>query len=184
MKLSSALVMGAVAALGATSAAVADFHQGQQIVMNGSAGPQFGGTVWGTNQGQGTVVVGGGPTTFFDVFATAFTINVTAILNGPGSLTIIIDFSDFAPADFTNHIFDLLNLKNDGSITDVFASVGTATVTDGGNSIHWEGLGAAIAAAGNQTVVLEITQIVPAPGAAALVGLGGLAAMRRRRMTA
>ena len=178
MVMSRFVVASAAAVLGVSSVASADFFIDQPVTVIGAAGPQFGGTSWGTNIAGGTTHLLGTSTTYPDAGFPAFFVVVTSVVNNINSLTITMDFSNFSPGDFDFHAVDITGLKQDGSIIGVTASQGIAQIFDNGNSIHWDGSGPALAL--NGIVTIEITQI-PTPGAAALVGLGGLIGMRRRR---
>lgn len=164
----------AIASFSLTGTATAEFWVGQPIAVNGAAGPEFGGTQWGTWAGQGAHPIGGA-TIYFDAFFPQFTVTVTSILVAPLHLSVVLDYSSFAPGDFTNHVVDLVGLKNDNSIQNVLSSQGVAGTN--GNDVFWAGLGASLQQ--NPIVKIDIFQI-PAPGAIALLGVAGIAVRRRR----
>jgi len=168
-------VAAAVAAIALAGASNAEFFPGAPIAINGAAGPEFGGTTWGTWAGQGLHNLGGVSNYFDSIFGPAFAVIVSSDVINPNLLSIVLDFTTFAPGDFSLHSANFISLKNDGSIVGVSASAGVA-FTDG-NNIHWEASGAEVAGAG--TIKLLIEQI-PSPGALALLGVAGLAARRRR----
>jgi MYXO-CTERM domain-containing protein len=179
---SHVMFMSALTVAGAASVTLADFQDGQSISITGHTGPQFSGQImWGTDAGQGLHNLGGSSVFWDSVFgdpaAGQLTIGVSSTVINSNSLTLYVDFSNFGPTDFDTLTIDVPNLKQDGSIISVIASLGTVSVNADGNGFHWEGSG------GMQppNVVFEITQ-TPTPGAAALLALGGAASLRRRRV--
>lgn len=166
----------AVAALALGAVAQAEFFNGQPIAIDGSAGPEFGGTTWGTWADEGTHAIGG-ESTFFDINAPTHTVVVQSSIIQPGHLSIILDFSDFNPGDFSFHTIDFHGLKQDGSIIGASGQFGSFAVIDDGNGVSWLLFGENLAA--NPVVKINIFQI-PAPGALALLGVAGLTSRRRR----
>lgn len=158
---------------------------GQGIAVNGEGDGPFA-TQWGTWAGQGTHPFGG-VTNYPDPGFPAFSVTVSsgAMPIPPGKKFagfILLDFSAFGPGDFPNHWVDIGPLKQPGGLNVInsVTVIGTGTATTDGSSIFWHGLGANLA--GNPLVRIEWTQfLIPSPGAAALLGMGGLVAIRRRR---
>ncbi|MFT3685339.1 MAG: hypothetical protein QM783_10505 [Phycisphaerales bacterium] len=170
------IALSTLAVAATASVSLADFHDGQSISITGNAGPQFA-TSWGTGAGQGLHNLGGS-SEFWDANFSQGTLPVfvTSVVNNPYSLSLTVDFSSFFPGDFSELSISVPDLKQDGSIINVFASQGTVVVNPDGNGFSWIGSGSIQP----PSVTFEITQ-TPAPGAAAVLALGGLAASRRRR---
>lgn len=168
-------VFAAVAAASIAGFAAADFVEGASVAISGVAGPEFGGTFWGTDADQGTHTLGG-VSNYWDPFFPSFAISVSSSVESPYSVTFQIDFSEFAPGDYSEHELVISGLKSDGSIAGV-AGNSNGFSTDG-NTIFWSGTGAELASLG--TLSFKVFQ-VPAPGALALLGLAGLTRARRRR---
>ncbi|MBL8990478.1 MAG: hypothetical protein JNJ48_02730, partial [Phycisphaerae bacterium] len=96
MVMSRFVVAGAVAVLGATTVASADFFIDQPVTVIGAAGPQFGGTSWGTGIGAptpGPLHLLGTSTTYPDAGFPAFFVIVSSVVNNINSLTITLDFT-------------------------------------------------------------------------------------------
>lgn len=177
----NALSMSVAAAVVACagSAAMADFFPGQTIQIHGTA-TGFGDVIpWGDGQpGNGPHQLGGPTTTYTDpIFGPSYFIEVNSTIHNVNLLTLTFDLNPFFPNGYVFEI-DVLGLKTDGTILSVFSNYGTATVNPDGNGFHWTGGPTHPPAPG--LLVFEIVQS-PTPGAAALLGLGGLAAARRRR---
>lgn len=175
MKVFNSIILSSSMLAAASTVALADFTDGVPISITGSAGPQQPGN-WGTGFGQGTHPLGGISNFWDSYWGTAYPVVVSSTINNINSLTLTVDFSGFEPGFYTNLWIDVLDLKQDGTIIGVTASQGVATLNPDGNGFHWDGLGSI----DPQVVTFEITQS-PTPGAAALMGMGGLAAFRRRR---
>lgn len=164
-------ILAAAAALAISGAASADFALGQPITANGWGDGPFA-TQVGTWAGQGFHNIGG-VNQWVDPFFTALFMTISSTL-APGHLSIVLDWTTFGPGDFPTIGMDFLGLKQDGTIVEVSASIGS--VVTNGNDVFWTAAGASLAGA---PVKIDIFQI-PAPGALALVGLAGLTARRRR----
>jgi len=135
MVMSRFVVASAAAVLGVSSVASADFFIDQPVTVIGAAGPQFGGTSWGTNIAGGTTHLLGTSTTYPDAGFPAFFVVVTSVVNNINSLTITLDFSNFGPGDFDFHAVDITGLKQDGSIIGVTASQGIAQIFDNAHAV-------------------------------------------------
>jgi MYXO-CTERM domain-containing protein len=174
----SRLLVPAIAAALCAAAANAELIPGAPLSVSGTAGPEFGGTTWGTSAGQGVHLLGGSNTYWDATFGNPvlLTVGVSSTINNPYSATFYFNFGDFQPSDFTQLTIDIVGLKSDGSIDGVASSQGVA-ITDG-NAVHWSGFGGEVSEGG----ILWITvSQVPAPGALALLGVAGLVGGRRRR---
>lgn len=166
-----------LAALAFAGAANAEFFPGQLVTINGVAGPQFGGTSWGTNDGQGQHGLGGSSTYWDANFGSpdVLQVFVDSEFLAPNIISFTFDFGQFFPADFSNHEIHILGLKQDSSIVGVTASQGQ--IVHNGNDVTWFGTGAGLG--DNPDLKITVEQI-PAPGALALLGVAGLVARRRR----
>jgi len=163
------------ASLAVAGAANAEFFPGQPVAINGAAGPQFGGTSWGTWKDQGLHNLGGNSQYFDATFGPILPVFVNSSFINAQTISFEFDFGGFFPGDFDFHAIDILGLKQDGSIIEVTASQGI--VQTNGNDVHWDGSGSGLA----NEPDLKITVVqIPAPGALALLGVAGLAARRRR----
>ena len=160
------------------TAAHAEFVVGDLVSVSGTAGPELGGTSWGTQDGQGAHALGGSNVYWDATFGNPvfLTVGVSSLVNNGGSVTFTIDFSAFQSSDFTLCTVDILGLKQDGTLDLVTASQGMSS-TDG-NNVHWMGSGADLSE--DSTLLITVRQ-GPAPGALALLGAAGLAGARRRR---
>ncbi|HRQ76430.1 MAG TPA: hypothetical protein PK098_10980 [Phycisphaerales bacterium] len=186
LKRLSSFVAAAVLAAGLGTVAHASPIPGQGIVINGVAGPEFGGTFWGSAvQGDHAF---GGTSVYNDPFFPSFFVTVTSGVIPPDQLPqgkkfggyFEINFTNFAPGDFTNHSIVIGPLKQPGQPNHInFVGLdGVGNVGTDGYNIVWEGLGAALA---QSPVVFIYWFQVPAPGALALLGVAGLVGVRRRR---
>lgn len=170
------LIVGAVATVACTTASLGDFTLGQPITINGSAGGGNGeNTTWGTWADQGAHPIGGESIYVDSFYGEPYEVKVTSTLVDQGPLSILFDFSEFAPGDYPVHGIDILNLKQDGSILGATASQGF--IGSDGNSVFWLGAGEDLEA--NPFLKITIYQ-VPAPGAISLLALAGFSARRRR----
>ena len=175
----SRLLVPAIAAALCAAAANAEFINGAPLSVSGTAGPEFGGTTWGTSAGQGVHSLGGSSTYWDATFGNPvlLTVGVSSTINNQYSATFYFDFSDFQPQDFSELTINIIGLKSDGSLNGIASSLGVAT-TDG-NAIHWTGAGDDVSEGG--LLWITVSQ-VPAPGALALLGVAGLMGSRRRRV--
>lgn len=177
MRLRLLLTLAGGCTSAATPAALADFAAGNLVFVQGVAGPQNGYTYWGTNVDGNMHALGTTGQQYFDSFAPTTFVTVSSWVNSPWSVSFSVDFSAFNPGQYSVHAFELIGLKNDGSIASVQSSVGTAYVQEG-NKIRWDGSGTDLAT--TPKVFLTIEQ-VPVPGVLGALALGGLMAGRRRR---
>lgn len=170
--------VSAVLVAAAMSCAVhADFAIGNEVYIQGIAGPQNGYTYWGSNVNGQNHALGQVGQQFVDTFSNTDFVSVTSWVNSQYSVTFSFDFSQFNPGAYSLHALEIIGLKNDGSLSGVSASQGFAYVQDG-NKIRWDGNGAGLQEM--PKLLLTITQ-VPAPSAFALLGVAGLSRSRRRR---
>ncbi len=186
------LVVAGLAAIALlASPTVADLMFQDPITVNGTAGPEDGGTIWGTHGTLGNVDNGlphlFGRASIYedDVFTgLGFLVTVTSaeIPPPPGKTfagEIAFDFSSFDPGFFTNHSIDIGPIKSPGeNPINTVDLIGPGSVFTDGSSIFWDGLGADLAL--DPIVTIVWTQI-PAPGTAALLGVAALVLTRRRR---
>lgn len=176
------IALAALLASAAAAAATAEFFPGQPVGIVGTASassnPNIQDTTWGTGQsdGQGSHQLGGQSQYWDSVYGPTLPVFVTSTVNSPFSVTFIIDFTQFVASDYSHYTIDIYGLKSDATIQGATGNFGTFT-TDG-NSLHWEGSGADVAAIG--VLGFKVFQ-APAPGAIAVLGLAGLAAGARRR---
>lgn len=172
------IAAAAIATFAFAGAAQAEFFLGQEVSINGAAGPEFGGASWGTWVQQGTHQLGGSNEYWDSAFPQGTLpvyVDSEFVGGDPTVLSFTFDFGAFFPGDFTFHAMDIIGLKTDGSIIGVTASQGL--VQTDGNNIHWDGSGPAL----QNEPDLKITVFqIPAPGALALVAVAGLVARRRR----
>jgi MYXO-CTERM domain-containing protein len=178
MRPSQTLVIACGCVAAVATPAVAEFAAGNQVFIQGVAGPQNGYTYWGTNVDGIMHALGATDQQYFDSFAPTTFVSVSSWVNSPWSVSFSFDFSGFDPGQYSVHAFEIIGLKADGSLASVQASVGSASVQDG-IKIRWDGLGSALAE--SPKVFLTIEQ-VPAPGALVALAVGGLTAGRRRRL--
>jgi hypothetical protein len=179
MNRSLSMCVGAAVVVAAGSAAMADFFPGQPVGIHGTA--VGGGNVipWGDGEvpGEGPHLLGGPQTSFTDpIFGPSYHIDVNSTIQTINLLTMTFDLDPFFVDGYVVS-FDVTGLKQDGTIVSVFANYGLVTVHPDGNGFNWTG---GPVHANNAFLVLEIVQS-PTPGAAAVFGLGGLMAARRRR---
>lgn len=179
MNRSLSMCVGAAVVAVAGSIAMADFFPGQPVGIQGTAAG-FGNTIpWGDGAvaGEGPHTLGGPETNFTDpIFGPSYHIDVNSTIQNINLLTMTFDLDPFF-VDGYIVTFDVTGLKQDGSISSVFANYGTVVVHPDGNGFTWTG---GPVHANNAFLVLEIVQ-VPTPSVAAVLGLGGLMAARRRR---
>ncbi|MCK6484718.1 MAG: PEP-CTERM sorting domain-containing protein [Phycisphaerae bacterium] len=184
----------------ASPSARADVDCGDPLAINGSAGPEFGGTVWGTHAPAGGTNNGQphpfcGQSVYEDAFFPGLTINVTSlpILPPPPGKkfagVISIDFTAFFPGDFTQHIVDIPLIKDPAGANYINQLIVTTRGTDGttspvpgattdGYSIHVDVTGVQL---GQQSVMDIFWTQIPEPASLSLLALGGLAMLRRRK---
>ncbi len=186
------LVVAGVAAIALlASPTVADLMFQDPITVNGTAGPEDGGTIWGThgtlgNQDNGLPHLFGGVSVYEDdVFAglgLVVIVNSVELTPPPGKRfagAIVFDFTSFDPEFLTNHSIDIGPIKSPGeNPINTVDLIGPGSVFTDGSSIFWDGLGADLGL--NPIVTIGWTQI-PAPGTAALLGVAALVLTRRRR---
>jgi len=165
-----------LAAAAVAAAANADFYDGQEVFVSGFASSSvFGNTSWGYAAGQGAYTLNQFDAFYDAVYGPDYEILMISEVNDPNSVTFVINYTSFFPADYEFHSLEIVGLKNDGSILGVQGN-STGFATDG-NVVTWQGTGAELAGLGE--LVFKVYQ-VPAPGAVALLGLAGLARNRRR----
>ncbi|TVQ60047.1 MAG: hypothetical protein EA379_09090 [Phycisphaerales bacterium] len=159
---------------------------GQGITVNGQGDGAFA-TQWGTWAGGGTHAFGGSTTYPDPGFPTFFVVVSSGAMPAPPGKKFAgffeIDFTDFGAGDFPNHEIDFIGIKDPtgNNFINSVTVIGAGSATTDGYSINWQGLGADIGGLGGNPIVrIEWSQI-PAPGAAAMLGLAGLAGIRRRR---
>lgn len=172
----NALSMSVAAAVVACagSAAMADFFVGQPVSVTGT---WAGGSGWGTGSQQGPHLLGGTTTFEDDTFpGQGYFVDVSSQVQGLNLLTMSIDLTAFLPGGFGMTIV-VDHLKTDGTIQTVTCNFGTVTVNPDGNGFTW--MGGPTYPVPN-VITFDIIQS-PTPGAAAVLGLGGLMAARRRR---
>ncbi|MGH7242392.1 MAG: hypothetical protein ACREJD_03120 [Phycisphaerales bacterium] len=125
-----------------------------------------------TNLWVNGITIGGNPMTQgrFDVGSTALGGNGLAWNNLPGAATSVSIFSAlWSPSNsFAAPIATSSALTNQG------------TLTNFGSNVVWNGVVGFTGIISEVDIIMDITY-VPAPGAVALIGLGGLIATRRRR---
>ncbi len=187
------LVVAGLAAIALlASPTVADLMFQDPITVTGTAGPEVGGTIWGThgtlnNLDNGLPHLFGGLGSIYedDVFESQgllVTVTSAEIPPPPGKRfagEITFDFSFFDPGFFTNHSIDIGPIKSPSeSPINTVDLIGPGNVFTDGSSIFWDGLGADLAL--DPIVTIVWTQI-PAPGTAALLGVAALVLTRRRR---
>lgn len=163
------LAAAVLATLGFAGAAKADFYNGQPIGVEGWGDFIFGG---GTSWGGGHDI--GGVSIFPDDNFPTFSMTLVSAILGPGHLSLMLDFANFAPSDFATLTMEFYSLKSDGSIIGVQASKGV--VTTDGNNVFWS---LSPGSAADEPIKIDVFQI-PAPGAIALLGVAGIAVRRRR----
>jgi len=159
-------------------------EDGEGIEINGVAGPELGGTMWGTHAGQGEHAFGG-TSIFADINTPGFTLTITTESLPPpagkkfaGQITI--DFRDFDPDAYSDHEISILGIKDpDGeNFINSVEVIGEGAVLTFGYNIFWSGSGAGLDA--NPIVVIKWTQ-VPSPGSVFALGFGSLVLAQRRR---
>ena len=159
---------------------------GQGLTVNGEGDGPFA-TQWGTWAGGGTHPFGGS-TVYPDPGFPTFSVTVSSgALPPPAGKKfagfIVIDFTNFGAGDFPNHWVNISGIKDPagGNFINSVTVIGAGQATTDGYTISWQGLGSDLGGLGGNPIVrIEWTQI-PAPGAAAMLGLAGLAGVRRRR---
>ena len=109
-------------------------------------------------------LAGTAPGTEFDVLA----VTGDLVLGGELSLSLL--------EGFTPSLTDTFEIVTAASTTGVFSNV-----ADGGTLLTEDGLGSFTVNINSNSVVLGGFEVVPEPGTLALVGLSGLALLRRRR---
>lgn len=172
----------AVLAAGALSAAAAaDFFGETPCEVTGLCySTQFGNVTWGSGAGQGSHFLNSTSTFWDDVYGSndplTLPVFVSSQINDQWSVSFDIDFTQFHSEDFQWMTIDISRLKTDGSLLGAQGN-STGFSTDG-YIIHWEGTGAELAQLG--VLSFKVYQ-VPTPGALTLLGVGGMAARRRRR---
>ncbi len=171
-----AMMVSVVAAASLGMQARADFFSGQAIDVIGSALSPAGNSGWGTGFAGGGVHFLDGFNSYDEVIPSGFFVEVSSSLLGPGMLSVLIDFTDFAPDRYETHVVELNGLKFDGSIDGVSASLGSIETT--GNTVTWWAAGLDLEE--TPIVKLDIHQ-VPVPGAALLLGAAALVRGRRAR---
>ncbi len=171
-------MIASLAATALAAAAGADFFAGSPVSVSGTAGPQLGGTTWGTSAGQGQHALGGSSIYWDSVFGDpqTWTVGVSSTVNALHVATFVINFSQFGAGEFSTLTVDIVGLKQDGTLLSVAASSGQGSTN--GNTVHWQGSGAAMAQLGTLTLTIQQS---PAPGALGLLGVTGLIGIRRRR---
>lgn len=163
------------AVAGVATSASADWLPNQPIFVNGSFTPlEDPMATWGTWAGQGLHSIG----TVSQYTASVpqpVPIFVTSILGTPTDLFITLDFADFPFFEIGTHQVIFPDLKAPGFTLDALANAGSIVVD--GTSVIWTA--EALDLPGDGIVNIFITQ-VPAPGAALLLPMVGLARRRRR----
>lgn len=177
MNRSLACTLALASACLVTTTAAAEMIAGNEVFIQGVAGPQNGYTYWGSNINGMNHALGTTGQTFADSSSSNFFVTVSSWVNSPTSVTFCIDFSNYGPGQYSLHAFEIIGLKNDHTLVGVTATQGTAIIQDG-NKVRWDGTGQGLV--GDPLVYLKIEQS-PAPGAVALFGLAGLTARGRRR---
>lgn len=174
----NAMAVAGALALSIAVGASADFVPGQVISVNGAAGPQFGGTTFGSWADQGLHTLGSMSVYWDALFGSSesLTITVSSEFLAPGVLGVLVDFSEFVPGAFDTISVDLLALKSDTSIVGALASQGA--IGQDGNNVYWTGFGGQLV----DEPVLSITVFqIPEPSVVALLVLAGACSFRRRR---
>lgn len=172
------LAVGSVCIAMPVSVASAEFAAGNLSYIQGVAGPENGYSYWGSNVSGLYHPLGTSGQSFTETYSTAGVVLVTSWVNSPTSVTFLFDFSGFNPGQYSVHAIEIIGLKEDGSLSSVTASQGSAYV-QGGIKIRWDGLGADLA---QQPQLMLTIEQVPAPGAmAVLFGSALVAGARRRR---
>ncbi len=177
MRISSVLASVLCGSAAVATISHAEFVAGNPVWIQGIAGPQNGYTYWGTNIDGNFHSLGAAGQQYADSTFSNYYVSVTSWVNSPTSVTFSFDFSNYNPGAYSLHALEIIGLKNDGSLSSVTASQGLAQV-ESGVKIRWDGNGASLAT--EPKLVLVIEQ-VPAPGAVAVLALGGLVGSRRRR---
>lgn len=172
-----ALALAAATIVFAPDLAQAEFAEGNEVYIQGVAGPENGYTYWGSNVNGQTHALGDSSQLFADSFNSAYYVSVSSVVLSSTKVGFSISFFDYNPGQYSLHALEIIGLKNDGSISSVTASQGIAVV-QAGNKIRWDGNGVDLA---YQPKLVLIVEQVPAPGAIALLGVAGLAGSRRRR---
>lgn len=177
------IIISAVACAAGTLAATAsaDFFGQTPCEVTGMCfSTQLETVTWGSGAGQGSHFLNSSSTYWDDVYGSndplTLPVFVSSQINDQWSLSFDIDFTQFHAEDFQWMTIDISRLKTDGSLLGAQGN-STGFSTDG-YIIHWEGTGAELAQLG--VLSFKVYQ-VPTPGALALLGVGGLAAGRRRR---
>ncbi|MFT3685338.1 MAG: hypothetical protein QM783_10500 [Phycisphaerales bacterium] len=165
----------AVTATASVSLAGFQFEDGQMIFLNGTAGSQSP-LVWGFDNGDGPYFINSGATFLLG--------NGRRILVGSAAydafaIEFDVDFSWLPARDFDLLTIDIPNMTEDGSLSQVIATHGVVTYNPDHNGFHWEYTN--IGDPDFHAVSFMIIRAVPGPGAAAMLGLGGLIALRRHR---
>ncbi len=160
-------------------------EDGQGLEINGLAGPELGGTMWGTHAGQGEHAFGG-TSIFADINAPGLTLTITTESIPPPAGKkfagiITIDFSNFDPVAYSVHEIDILGIKeqSEPNFINSIELIGEGFVETDGSNIFWTGSGIGLDT--NPIIVIKWTQ-VPSPGAPLLVSVAiYLVGARRRR---
>lgn len=181
-------VMFAALLCSAPGARAAVIACGDSLDIAGAAGPQFGSVTWG-----GTYDFCASPKVFSDAYGFEVVVSSAQTVPPPPSQFagyIQIDYSDFAPGDFSNHSFviPLLSLAPGAafSLTDGVGGTapGSLTTTDTGGGVfkvEWAGSGVDLQQQRVIRISWEGSEQVPEPLTLTLLGTGGVALLYRRR---
>ncbi len=165
-------LIGLAGAAALSTFASAEFVLGNEVFIQGVSGPQDGYTYW-----QGFHDLGDTGQVFQNGTFPSQVVTVSSWINSATSVTFSFDFSEYDPAYYTLHAFEIFGLKEDGTLSSVSFSQGFAYVQEG-TKIRWDGSGLDLAE--EPKLVLTVEQ-VPGPSAIALLGIAGAAGWRRRR---